>query len=150
MVTQRVYKTGRVDDVRLASRIFDDLETLDQLCLMSGGHVRDLMHLAKDAIKQVHQLPITATAVKRVITKARNTYRNTVYDHQWELLAQVAQAKQVENNEAFRELLFNRCILEYRYIDNQGESQRWHDVHPVIRGIQELQTAMAKLDADAE
>jgi hypothetical protein len=41
--------------------------------------------------------------------------------------------------------LFNRCLLEYRYLDDEGEIQRWCDVHPLIKGIQEFKEAVVKL-----
>jgi hypothetical protein len=28
-----------------------------------------------------------------------------------------------------------RCILEYSYLDQEGEMQTWYDVHPLIRKI---------------
>lgn len=147
IIARRVYQSDQVQpDWKLEADIFDAEETLNQLCLMSGGHVRNLMLMAQEAIKRCDQLPISARAVKRAITEARNTYRNTVYDHQWSMLAQVARTKAVVNDAAYRELLFNRCILEYRYIDNEGEIQCWHDVHPLIRGISQFQDALAKAE----
>jgi hypothetical protein len=81
-------------------------------------------------------------AVRRAITSARNTYRNTIYDSQWAILAEVARTKEIRNDTPHRDLLFNRCILEYRYLDQEGEIQCWRDVHPLIRGIKEFQAAL--------
>ncbi|MEL6223364.1 MAG: ATP-binding protein [Cyanobacteria bacterium J06627_8] len=145
LVRQRVFHAEGVDSSKqLVGDIFDTQETLDQLCLMSGGHMRNLMQMAQEAIKQTTRLPIGKRAVRLAITKARNTYRNTVYDKQWPLLAQASQSKEILNNEAYRELLFNRCILEYRYIDDEGERISWRDVHPLLRGVKEFQAALAK------
>jgi hypothetical protein len=143
LVRKRVFRAEGVDSSRqLVGDIFDEQETLDQLCLMSGGHMRNLMQMAQEAIKQSTQLPIGKKAVRLAITKARNTYRNTVYDQQWPLLAEAFQSKEILNNEAYRELLFNRCILEYRYIDGEGERVSWRDVHPLLRGVKEFQAAL--------
>lgn len=145
LVRQRVFHAEGVDPAkRLVGDIFDSQETLDQLCLMSGGHMRNLMQMAQEAIKQTVKLPIDKKAVRLAITKARNTYRNTVYEKQWPLLAQVSQDKEILNNEAHRELLFNRCILEYRYIDEEGERISWRDVHPLLRGVKEFRAALEK------
>lgn len=147
IIAKRVYQTEAVNaSLGLESQIFDAPETLNQLCLMSGGHVRNLMLLAQSSVRRTPALPITAPTVKRAITEARNTYRNAVYESQWSVLAQVAQTKKVLNDEVHRELLFNRCILEYRFLDEDGELQCWYDVHPLIRGIQEFQTALAKAE----
>ena len=132
----------------LVGDIFDEQETLDQLCLMSGGHMRNLMLMAQEAIKQTDTLPMTKKQVRLAITKARNTYRNAVYDAQWPILARVFKTKEILNDEAHRELLFNRCILEYRYIDDEGEIFCWRDIHPLLRGVKEFKAALARFEAE--
>ncbi|MDZ8078896.1 MAG: ATP-binding protein [Nostoc sp. DcaGUA01] len=119
--------------------MFEQREALEQLCLMSGGHVRNLLLLMKEAIKYTNSRTITNRALQRSISELRNTYRNTVFANQWEALAKVYHSKQIENDPLYRELLFNRCILEYRYLDNQGSSTVWYDIHPLIKGIKEFQ-----------
>jgi hypothetical protein len=147
LVSQRVFHAEAVrPNAQLVGDIFDDGETLDQLCLMSGGHMRNLMLMAQEAIKQTTVLPIGKKAVRLAITKARNTYRNAVYDNQWGLLATVWQTKVILNDEAHRDLLFNRCILEYRYIDSNGEIVHWYDIHPLLRGVKEFQAALDTLE----
>jgi hypothetical protein len=128
------------------TEVFDSPETLKQLCLMSGGHVRNLLLLTQDAIGRTAELPISKKAVQRAITQARDTYRRTVNHDQWELLAEISHTKRVVNDDKYRSLLFNRCLLEYRYLDNESEVQRWCDVHPLIRGIQEFKEAVAQWD----
>jgi hypothetical protein len=126
----------------LETEIFDSPETLEQLCLMSGGHVRNLLLLTQDAIGRTADLPISKRAVQRAITEARDIYRRTVNHDQWRLLAEVSRSKLVVNDDEYRSLLFNRCLLEYRYLDDEGEVQRWCDVHPLIKGIQEYKEAV--------
>ena len=88
VIAKRVYQTEAVSpSLGLDSQIFDAPETLDRLCLMSGGHVRNLMLLAQSSMRRTQALPITARTVKRAITEARNTYRNAVYERQWPILA---------------------------------------------------------------
>jgi hypothetical protein len=147
LVRQRITNTkGVAPSQELVGHIFDDQETLDQLCLMSGGHMRNLMQMAQEAVKQTTALPIGKRAVRLAITKARNTYRNAVYDSQWSLLAKVFKTKEILNDEAHRELLFNRCILEYRYLNEDDDIVCWRDVHPLLRGVKEFQAAFDKLE----
>jgi hypothetical protein len=147
LVRQRIFHTkGVAPSQQLVGHIFDSQETLDQLCLMSGGHMRNLMQMAQEAVKQTTALPIGKRAMRLAITKARNTYRNAVYDSQWSLLAKVSETKEILNDEAHRELLFNRCILEYRYMDEDNEIICWRDVHPLLRGVKEFQAAFDKLE----
>jgi nucleoside-triphosphatase THEP1 len=147
LVRQRVFHAeGVTSNQQLVGDIFDDSETLDQLCLMSGGHMRNLMQMAQAAIKQTATLPIGKKQVRLAITRARDTYRQSVYEPQWPILAKVYKTKEILNDEAHRELLFNRCILEYRYIDDEGEIVCWRDVHPLLRGVKEFKAALEKLE----
>lgn len=129
----------------LDTRLFDKKETLDQLCLMSGGYTRNLMQYIQRAIKKTNQLPIQEISVKRVISETRDTYRNQIEPSQWEILAQVSQTKRKPNDESHSLLLLNRSILEFCCLNDEGEINRWYDIHPVIRGISEFQEALAKL-----
>ena len=119
--------------------MFEQREALEQLYLMSGGHVRNLLLLMKEAIKYTNAKTISNRALQRSISELRNTYRNTVFANEWEALAKVYHSKQIENEPLYRGLLFNRCILEYRYLDEHGNSKVWYDIHPLIKGIKEFQ-----------
>jgi len=62
----------------------------------------------------------------------------------------VSQEKLItENDDQFRSLLFRRCILEYRYIDEEGEVQVWHDVHPLVRGLDGFKRALERYEQGA-
>jgi len=125
----------------LETDIFDSAETLEKLCLMSGGHVRNLLLLVQAAIDHTEDLPIADKAVRRSITDARDTYRRTVEDNQWRLLAEVAGSKQLRNDNDYRSLLFTRCLLEYCF-EKAGERLHWYDVHPLLREVREFQEAV--------
>ncbi|QIR38028.1 AAA family ATPase [Tolypothrix sp. PCC 7910] len=132
-------------ELSLEKDIFDSPNTLERLCLMSGGHVRNLLLLTQDAIGRTEELPITENAVRRAITQARDTYRRTVENSQWSLLAEVSRSKKLPGDDLYRSLMYNRCLLEYKYFDDEGEMQRWYDIHPLIAGIAEFKEAVAKL-----
>ena len=110
---------------------------------MSGGHVRELLLLLRAAIKRTDKLPIPVKATQRAITEARDTYRRTVQNGQWEALAKVSLSKRILNDDLHRSLLFSRCILEYHYLE-QEEIKCWYDVHPLIKGIEEFQEACSQ------
>ncbi|NJL02640.1 MAG: ATP-binding protein [Spirulinaceae cyanobacterium RM2_2_10] len=133
-------------DLALDGDVFDMAATRLRLCEMSGGHVRELMLLLQVAIEWTDALPITGKAVRRAITEAReNTYRNAVDDSEWIKLAEVAVSKQVPNEAGYRDLLFRRCLLEYREFVSEDEIVRWHDVHPLIRDLAAFQTALTQV-----
>ena len=124
---------------------FESAEALDKLCEMSGGHVRNLMNLMKAALQNTRELPISTRSVQRAISELRDTYRKVIDGHEWEALVRVAQGKLItENDDQFRSLLFRRCILEYRYIDGEGEVRVWHDVHPLVRGLDGFKRALER------
>lgn len=132
-----------VPNASLETSIFETAEALEQLCLMSGGHMRELFVLLKEAVNRTKTLPIPVQAIRRAITETRATYRSVPQANQWALLAQVAKTHQIENESSYRELLFRRCILEYRYLDEEGEVYPWYDVHPLMRGMAEFKQELS-------
>lgn len=128
----------------LETEVFDQPATLERLCLMSGGHLREVMLLMQTALNWIDTLPITADAVQQALTRARNNYRLAVDNDEWSKLAEVCRTRRIPNDDEYRRLLFNRCLLEYRYTDAEGELIRWHNVHPLIRKIPEFRTALSQ------
>ncbi|HEY9727415.1 MAG TPA: ATP-binding protein [Chroococcales cyanobacterium] len=132
-------------EASLDTDIFDGSKIIKRLCLASGGHVREVMQLMQTALDWTDDLPICDNAVQRAMTNARNNYRNAVDAEDWEKLAEVSASQRIPNDLDYRNLLFNRCLLEYRYVDSKGEIQRWHDAHPLIKDIEEFREAIGKI-----
>ena len=142
LIRQR-FRLAQVE--RELEAVFESVEALDKLCEMSGGHVRNLMNLMKAALQNTRELPISTRSVQRAISELRDTYRKVIDGHEWEALVRVSQDKLItENDDQFRSLLFRRCILEYRYIDVEGEVRVWHDVHPLVRGLDGFKRALER------
>jgi AAA ATPase domain len=128
--------------------IFESPEALVKLCEMSGGHARNLLNLMKAALQHTTELPIKTRSVQRAVSELRETYRKIIDGHEWEALVRVAEDKVItDNDDLFRSLLFRRCILEYRYIDSEGEVQVWHDVHPLVRGLEGFKRALERFNS---
>jgi len=124
---------------------FETMEALEKLCEMSGGHARNLMSLMKAALQHTTQFPISVKAVQRAVSELRDTYRKIIDGHEWDALVRVSREKVItDNDDLFRSLLFRRCILEYRYIDDEGEVKVWHDVHPLVRGLDGFKRSVAR------
>jgi hypothetical protein len=141
LIARRVRKYAPTQT--LETNIFESLEVLEKLCLMSGGHIRNVMLLIRSAFDHIENLPITKQAVQRSITQAREIYHRTVEDNQWSLLVEVYKSKAIKNDDEYRKLLFNRCILQYAFFDREGEMQVWYDVHPLIRAIPEFKGGLS-------
>jgi AAA ATPase domain len=116
----------------LIPQVFESEDVLQELCLTSGGYVRDLVQLMQEAITKTDVLPISARAVQRATDALRDVYRRAVEEDQWDVLRQVHETKGIDNDDTHRSLLFSRCVLEYRYFDDQGDKRTWYDVHPVL------------------
>ena len=138
-------RLNTVDANKSIVDFFESRSSLEMLCLMSGGHARNLLLLMKEALKYTNSLPITNKALQRSVSELRNTYKNTIYANEWEALAKVHHDKEITNDKLYRGLLFNRCILEYRYQEQNGESKVWYDIHPLIKGIKEFQDTYNQL-----
>jgi len=134
-----------VPDVSLGQDIFESEDVVQQVCVASGGHVRELLLLMKEAMNRANSLPIPTRAVRRAIAETRDTYRRTVEKGQWSILAKVAQNRSIDNDEDHRDLLFRRCLMEYRYFDETDTLKCWYDAHPLIKGIPEFKEAQALL-----
>jgi predicted ATP-binding protein involved in virulence len=134
IVWARVWSIESLKTLSQETEIFDSPETFQRLCLMSGGHLRNLLLLMQTAIKynEDENLPIRARSLSQAVRQLRKTYRDTVNEDQWNLLAAVYRSKQIPNDEAHQSLLFTRCVLEYR------DEEVWYDVHPVLRDTPEL------------
>ncbi|NEP61591.1 MAG: AAA family ATPase, partial [Symploca sp. SIO2G7] len=81
----------------LVPDIFESDKVLQDLCLMSGGYVRDLVQLMQEAITKTDELPIKARAVQRAADALRDVYRRAVEEEQWDVLKQVRKSKKIEN-----------------------------------------------------
>ena len=115
------------------TEIFDSTETLDHLCKMSGGHVRNILRILNDAIKKQKGLPISSENLNKVIQNFRNERTLAVDDQEWELLRQVAQTKKVKGDDGYQKLIRSMFVYEYR--DDDGS---WFDINPILKDSVEL------------
>jgi hypothetical protein len=140
MLAARISEVAEAKGMKLEGEVFEDGATLDLLCRMTGGHVRNLVILMQYAIDYQDQLPLTRNSVELALRKMRRTYRESVNaaTDEWDLLAQVSIGKIAPNDDRYRSLLFRRCILQY--LDEAGKT--WHDVHPLLEGTEEFQAAL--------
>ncbi|MBD2202216.1 ATP-binding protein [Calothrix sp. FACHB-1219] len=111
----------------LITELFDTPETLNRLCCVSGGHVRELLRLLNDWIKKERKLPLSRETLEAVIRAYCNQMTLAITHHEWELLRQVQQRKWVSGDEGYRVLVHSRFVYEYR--DTQGS---WFEINPIL------------------
>ncbi len=97
--------------------IFAEGQALTDLCIMSGGSLRVLVHFMKMVMKDTPDLPIPTKVVKLVIAEMRDSYRQMILESQWDLLARVYLSQDIINDADYRKLFFNRFVLEYKMRD---------------------------------
>jgi septum formation topological specificity factor MinE len=116
----------QADRLQAISEIFDHEASLDYLCRMSGGHVRDLLKLLTDWIKKQRKLPLTLDQLQKVIESRRNEITIPISDDEWHLLRQVRQTKKVGGDIGYEILIRSRLVFEYRY-----DNKVWFDINPI-------------------
>ena len=135
----------------LESDIFENAEIVEEICLMSGGNIRQLLGLVQSAfrytlistrkIQETNQATtITNELLQRIFRDQRSYYLRAIGGNEWGLLIEVHRTKAIKNKDDYRDLLFNGYILEYVFFDNEEEMQIWYDVNPLIQGIMNFET----------
>ena len=116
------------------TEIFDSLESLDRLCYISGGHVRDLLRLLNEWIMEEMKLPLSRETLEEVIRARRTEMMMPISDAEWELVRQVRQRKKVSDDLGYQNLIRSRFVFEYR---DRGDF--WFDINPILADARELQ-----------
>lgn len=111
----------------LITELFDTPETLERLCLISGGHVRSLLRLLHRCIEKERQLPLTRNNLEIVIKERCNQLVLGITDEVWSLLQQVSQDKTVTGEVEYQNLIHSMFVFEYR-----ESTESWFDVNPIL------------------
>jgi hypothetical protein len=122
------------DRLGLITELFDSPETLDRLCLISGGHVRDLLGLLFDCLRE-QDPPFERECVELMIQRQRDYRANAIDPHEWELIFQVVQQQRVGGDIEYHTLLRSLFVFEYR--DQRGA---WFAVNPVLAETQKFKS----------
>ena len=116
----------------LITKVFDSPQTLDRLCVVSGGHVRNLLVLLRNCLKK-DELPLSRNLVERVISQRRNELSRAITPDEWQLLRHVAEHKTVRGEEEYQILL--KSLFVFEYCNGHG---CWYDINPVLADAKEL------------
>lgn len=120
--------------LELITEVFDTPETLDRLCKVSGGHLRNLLGLMFGCLRQMDP-PISRDCLESVIRESRDYLTSSIDDQEWELLFQVVQQQTVKGDAEYTTLLRGMFVYEYR--DRQGN---WFAINPALAETQKFQT----------
>ena len=120
--------------LELTPQVFDIPETLNRLCRISGGHVRNLLGLLFNCLRQ-EVLPISSECLERVIRERRDTLTSSIDDEEWNLLFQVVEQQRVKGDIEYQTLLRSMFVFEYR--DREG---RWFGINPALEEAHKFQS----------
>ncbi|MDZ8036124.1 MULTISPECIES: P-loop NTPase fold protein [unclassified Nostoc] len=116
----------------LITEVFDNSDTLERLCRVSGGHLRNLLMLLFRCLQQ-EDPPLSRECVDRVIKQRRNELTLAITPDEWEVLREVAQKKSLRGHERYELLLRSMFVFEYR-----NEDGSWFDVNPILAEAKEF------------
>lgn len=138
------YKKGidsfrEIIQVRLRSvgatekEVFKTTAVANKLVKLSGGQPDELVRMIREAII-TDGLPIATKALSRCEEDVRRTFRRMFRLDHWPILEEVRQTGQFvrtkDNDDAIRELLESRAILQYRNGDE------WYGLNPAIQDLE--------------
>ncbi len=114
---------------RMAPGLIEE-EALKEAIRMSGGMMRDLAWILRDACNRArvrNHERINRDIVLATVSEIRAAYDRQLSDQAWAVLDQVAASKIPDGSDTCLELLNSLHILEFRNDD------RWCDIHPVLQ-----------------
>jgi hypothetical protein len=135
MVLVRAFPNETLEkQLELTREVFDEPETLDRLCRISGGHVRNLLGLLFDCLRQ-ESPPIPRECLESVIRERRDYLTSSIDDDEWDLLFQVVRQQTVKGDIEYQTLLRSMFVFEYR--DRDG---CWYGINPALEEAQKFQS----------
>lgn len=106
--------------------VFEDMDTLNRLCTISGGHMRNLVRYLYSCLRK-QDPPLSRGTLERVIRNERNDMLGLIDDQEWQLLFRAVKARNLQGESDYNDLL--RSLFLYEYRDDRG---RWIDINPVL------------------
>lgn len=122
--------------------IFGHRDLLLELAQASGGHLRQMMRMARQAFLTAMGRGhgrVEADDVTYAINQEQFGFERSISPEQYLELAQAALKKELTDEATGQELLFSTAILEY----NGG--RRWVYPNPVVRRSEPFQRALNQL-----
>jgi hypothetical protein len=110
----------------LISKVFDQSTTLDRLCQVTGGHVRNLLRLLSACLEQ-DDPPITSDLLESIISQERSQNTKNITPEIWELVQDIRSRKRVGGEDNYEKLIKSFLVFEYEYQNNT-----WFDVNPMM------------------
>jgi energy-coupling factor transporter ATP-binding protein EcfA2 len=122
-------------------KVFASEQILRELIRASGGHIRHLMQMVREAcltaIGRGHSMIEVDDAVY-AIKQRQFSFEREIPDTHYAAIANTYRTKRANNDEIGQLTLFNTSVLEY------NGKQRWNYPHPTVMQIDAFQRALNK------
>jgi hypothetical protein len=115
------------------NQIFDTPATCDRLCMISGGHIRNLLVLLYGCLQRIDP-PIDRDTLEDVIAIQRDSLVRAITADEWQLLRQVKAQNAVVGEEGYQTLLRSLFVFEYR-----DEAGTWFGLNPILAEATQLE-----------
>uniref|UniRef100_UPI00286C3EB8 P-loop NTPase fold protein n=1 Tax=Chamaesiphon sp. OTE_75_metabat_556 TaxID=2964692 RepID=UPI00286C3EB8 len=123
-------------------RVFETRDILLEIVRASGGHVRDLMKMVRQAcltaIGRKHT-QVQADDALYAINQAQFSFEREIPDTHYPIIAETFVEKRAPSNDLGQDCLFYTYVLEY------NGDRRWNYPHPTVIKIDAFQTALSQL-----
>jgi hypothetical protein len=100
-------------------------ECIRRIILVSGGSLRDIMHILTYAGEEAWDEPITRTHVETAIHKVRNELMSNLNSDDIKILVNIHKNKRADRTAEVGRQLHYRWALEYN-------GEKWADIHPLV------------------
>ncbi len=110
----------------LVGELFHHPESLDRLCRVSGGHIRNLLGLLYSCLQR-QDPPFSEDCLEAVIKDYRDDLLLAINEEEWQLLEEVVNQQSVKGESDYQRLLRSMFVFEYR--DPVG---RWFGISPAL------------------
>lgn len=138
MILARAFPDATIDQrLEYLPQIFDSVDLIDRLCLVSGGHVRNLLGLVWNCIQQSDP-PFSRNTIEQVIRERRDGLARAIDDDEWKLIFQVVKNQSVKGEIEYQTLL--RSMFVFEYYDSQGG---WFGINPILTETKRYQDWLA-------
>lgn len=122
------------EQLTLIPEIFDSPKTLDRLCQVSGGYLRNLHGLLYSCIQE-EDPPFQRNLLESLIKEYREDLIAAISEDEWGLLFQALEQTNVQENDPYQILC--RSLFLFQYRDRQG---CWYGINPVLKDTPQFQS----------
>ncbi len=114
--------------------LLPDPQARRRLIAASGGAIRDLLGLVREAILLAEGDVLDLAAVNAAVDRSKVVYRDMINTNGWmPTLKRIAREHQVNEDPHCMDVLYHRLVLKYN-----GEG--WYDIHPLVAELPEFLT----------